>query len=137
VLCSNKALTIQNTKGRILAVDDESDITFTLQAGLEDGGFNVDAFTDPELALSSCKPGLYDLALIDIMMPKMDGFELYERLLTIDPDIKICFLTASEMYHEEIREGKYSDLDNELFIQKPIATDDLLRKINNRINSNK
>jgi DNA-binding response OmpR family regulator len=129
-------LTIQNTKGRILLVDDEYDITFTLQAGLEDGGFNVDAFTDPELALSSYKPGLYDLALIDIMMPKMDGFALYERLMTIDPGVKICFLTASEMYHEEIREGKYSDLDNVLFIQKPIATDDLVRKINNKINSN-
>ena len=73
----------QNTKRRrILVVDDEPDITFTLQAGLEDGGFNVDAFTDPELVLSSFKPGLYDLALIDIMMPKMDGFVLYERLKT-------------------------------------------------------
>jgi CheY-like chemotaxis protein len=122
-------LTSQNTKRRrILVVDDEPDITFTLQAGLEDGGFNVDAFIDPELTLSSFKPGLYDLVLIDIMMPKMDGFVLYERLMTIDPDIKICFLTASEMYHEEIREEKYSDLDNEIFIQKPISTVDLIRK---------
>jgi DNA-binding response OmpR family regulator len=122
-------------KRRILVVDDEPDITFTLQAGLEDGGFVVDAFIDPELVLSSFKAGLYDLVLIDIMMPKMDGFVLYEQLKTVDPDIKICFLTASEMYHEEIREGKYSDLDNELFIQKPISTDDLIRKINNKISS--
>jgi CheY-like chemotaxis protein len=129
-------LTSQNTKRRrILVVDDEPDITFTLQAELEDGGFNVDAFVDPELTLSSFKPGLYDLVLIDIMMPKMDGFVLYERLMTIDPDIKICFLTASEMYLEEIREEKYSDLDNEIFIQKPISTEDLIRKINNKINS--
>ena len=70
----------QGTKRRILVVDDEPDITLTLQAGLEDGGFNVDAFPDQELVLSSFKPGLYDLALIDIMMPKMDGFALYERV---------------------------------------------------------
>jgi DNA-binding response OmpR family regulator len=63
-----------------LVVDNEPDITITLQIGLEAGGFDVDAFTDPKLALSSFKPGLYDLVLIDIMMPKMDGFALYERL---------------------------------------------------------
>ena len=61
-------------------MDDEPDITFTLQAGLEDGGFDVDAFTDPELALSSFKPGLYDLVLIDIKMPKIDGVVLYDLL---------------------------------------------------------
>jgi CheY-like chemotaxis protein len=71
---------------------------------------------------------LYDLALIDIMMPKIGGFVLYERLKTVDRDAKVCFLTASEMYHEEIREEKYSVLDNELFIQKPISTDDLIKK---------
>jgi DNA-binding response OmpR family regulator len=102
-----------------MVVDDEYDIIFTLQAGLEDGGFDVEAFTDPELALSSFKPGLYDLVLIDIKMPKINGFVLYERLKTLDPGVKVCFLTASEMYHEEIREEKYSVLDNELFIQKP------------------
>jgi DNA-binding response OmpR family regulator len=119
-----------------MVVDDEYDITFTLQAGLEDDGFDVDAFTDPELALSNYKPGLYDLVLIDIKMPKINGFVLYELLKTVDPGVKVCFLTASEMYHEEMREGKYPDLDNELFIQKPIPTDDLIRKIKNKINSN-
>ena len=73
------------------------------------------------------------LVLIDIMMPKMDGFVLYERLMTIDPDIKICFLTASEMYREEIREEKYSDLNNELFFKSQYRTDDLIRKINKKI----
>jgi CheY-like chemotaxis protein len=78
------------------------------------------------LALSSFKPGLYDLVLIDIMMPKMDGFVFYERLMTVEPGVKVCFLTAGEISREESREGKYSDLDNELFIQKPIPTDDLI-----------
>jgi two-component system, OmpR family, response regulator ChvI len=85
----SKTLTSQSTKRRILVVDDEPDITFTLRAELEGGGFDVDAFTDPELALSSFKLGLYNLVLIDIMMPKMDGFELYERLKTVDPNVKV------------------------------------------------
>ena len=126
----------QDTKRRILVVDDQPDITLTIEVELEEEGlFDVDTFTDPELALSSFKPDLYQLVILDIMMPKMDGFELYERLKKVDPGIKVCFLTASEMYHEEIREEKYSVLDNELFIQKPISTDDLIRKINDKINS--
>ena len=93
--------------------------------------FNVDAFIDPELVLSHFKPGLYDLVLIDIMMPKMDGFALYERLKTVDPDIRVCFLTA--MYSEEIREEELCALNKDLFLQKPISNDDLMREINNRI----
>jgi DNA-binding NtrC family response regulator len=123
-------------KRRILVVDDQPDITIALKIGLEvNGGFDVDTFTDPKLALSSFKPNIYHLVILDIVMPKMDGFELYEELKKVDPGFKVCFLTASEMYHEEMREGKYSDLDNELFIQKPIPTDDLIRKINNKIGS--
>ena len=120
-----------------MVVDDQPDITLTIEVELEDEGlFDVDTFTDPESALSSFKPGIYHLVILDIVMPKMDGFELYEELKKVDPGINVCFLTASEMYHEEIREEKYSVLDNELFIQKPISTDDLLRKINKKINSN-
>jgi CheY-like chemotaxis protein len=136
VLCFKKALTSQNTKKRILVVDDEPDITLTLKAGLETFGlFGVDAFSDPEHALNRFKPNFYALALIDIMMPKMDGFELYERLKKIDPAIKVCFLTAGEMYHRKIREVDHCALNKELFLQKPISTDDLVREVNKKINS--
>ena len=87
-------MTIQNTKKRILVVDDEHDITLTLQLGLEAGGFDVDTFNDSEVALSSFKPSLYDLVLIDIMMPKIDGFALYQELKKVDPNVKVSFLTA-------------------------------------------
>jgi CheY-like chemotaxis protein len=118
-----------------LVVDNEPDITLTLKAGLETVGlFDVDAFNDPEVALKSFKPDFYALVLIDIMMPNMDGFELYERLKKVDPDIKVCFLTASEMYHEKIREVEHCALNKDLFLQKPISTDDLIREINNKIN---
>ena len=133
---NEEALANQGTKRRILVVDNEPDITVTLQVGLEeDGGFDVDAFTDPLLALNSFKPDSYDLVLIDIVMPNIDGFELYERLKKVDPNVKACFLTASEMYHEKIREVEHCALNTDLFLQKPISTDDLIREINNKINS--
>ena len=132
---NEEALASQGTKRRILVVDNEPDITLTLQVGLEEGGFDVDAFTDPDLALKSFKPNFYDLVLIDIMMPKIHGFELYERLKKADPDVKVCFLTASEMYHEEMRGVKHCTLNKDLFLQKPISTDDLIREINKKINS--
>ena len=129
------ALASQSSKKRILVVDNEWDITIALQVGLEDGGFDVDTFTDPSLALKSFKPNFYDLVLIDIVMPNMDGFELYERLKKIDFDMKACFLTASEMYHEEFRKVEHCTLNKDLFLQKPISTDDLIKEINKKINS--
>jgi DNA-binding response OmpR family regulator len=129
------ALASQSSKRRILVVDNERDITIALQVGLEDGGFDVDTFTDPSLALKSFKPNFYDLVLIDIVMPNMDGFELYERLKTIDHDMKACFLTASEMYHEEFRKVEHCTLNKDPFLQKPIPIDDLMMEINKRIDS--
>jgi DNA-binding NtrC family response regulator len=78
---------------------------------------------------------LYDLVLIDIKMPKINGFVLYELSKIVDPVIKVCFLTAGEMYHEEIREEEHCAFNKELFLQKPISHDDLIREINNKINS--
>jgi DNA-binding response OmpR family regulator len=129
-------LTIQNSQGRILVVDDEPDITLTLKAGLEIVGlFAVDMFNDPESALKSFKPDFYALVLIDIMMPKMDGFQLYESLKKIDPDVKVCFLTASEMYYGERRGLEHCALNKDQFLQKPISTDNLVREIKKKISS--
>ena len=133
---NEETLSGQGTKRRILVVDDELDITLTLKAGLEIVGlFGVDAFNDSELALKSFKPNVYALVMIDIMMPRMDGFVLYQELKKADPDVKVCFLTASEMYHEEIREVEHCALNKDLFLQKPISTDDLIREINKKVNS--
>ena len=135
-MCIKKALTSRGTKGRILVVDDEPDISLTLEAGLRIvGQFDVDTFNDPESVLKSFKPDFYSLVLIDIVMPKMDGFQLYEGLKKIDPDLKACFLTASEMYHENRRGLAHCALNNDLFLQKPISTDDLVKEVNKKINS--
>ena len=136
-IMESKTLTSQSTKIRILAVDDEPDITLTLKLGLEVNGlYNVDTFNDPELVLQNFRPNSYSLVLIDIMMPKMSGFELYELLKKIDPDVKVCFLTASEMYHQEVREKDHCALNRDLFLQKPISNEDLVREIAKKINGN-
>ena len=93
----------QNNKRRILTVDDNPDITLTVKMGLEASGlFEVETSNDPELALSSFKPGLYDLALLDMRMPKMYGHELYDEMKKIDDRLKVCFMTATYQNYEAL-----------------------------------
>ena len=116
-------------RGRILAIDDEPDLTMLYKMALEHYGFEVNTFNDPKEALSNYKPGYYDLVILDIKMPKMDGFELYHEIKKKDANAKVCFLTASELYYEEFREKEYSALDKGMFIRKPIDNDELVSKI--------
>jgi CheY-like chemotaxis protein len=118
---------------KILLVDNEVDITYALTNALENYGFNIEAFNDPILALNSYNNNFYDLVILDIKMPKMDGFELYNKIREKDPQVKICFLTASELFYEEFRKARFllsEKIGEEYFIQKPIKTDDLVQKIN-------
>jgi DNA-binding response OmpR family regulator len=116
---------------RVLLVDDEPDLNLTLKMVLEDKGFKVDSFTDPLLALQNFKEqdGMYDMIILDIKMPEMNGFELYRQIKKIDNKVKVCFLTASEMYY-----GVYTDivnsLDAEYFIRKPIDNEELVKRVN-------
>ena len=89
---------------RILLVDDSPDITLTIKTGLEQSSlFQVDTFNDPELALSSFKPEMYDLTLLDLRMPKMYGHELYDKMKRLDPKLKICFMTATYQNYEALK----------------------------------
>ncbi|HET9806219.1 MAG: response regulator [Deltaproteobacteria bacterium] len=118
---------------KILLVDNEVDITFALENALDNYGFKVDAFNDSIEALKSYKSNFYDLVILDIKMPKMDGFELYNQIREQDLKVKICFLTASELFYEEFRKKRLKlgeRIGEEYFIQKPIKTDELLEKIN-------
>ena len=119
-----------DNNNRILVVDDEPDLTQVSALALEYHGYKVDSFNDPQEALSKFKPGSYDLIILDIKMPKMDGFELYHEIKKKDNNAKVCFLTASELYYEEFRKEEYSALDRNLFIQKPIDNEDLVKEIN-------
>src|ERR687893_2079046 len=126
----------QQGRKKILVVDDEPDLTMLCSLALEYYGFKVDTFTDPQEALSNYKPGFYDLVILDIMMPKMDGLQLYDEIKKKDQKAKVCFLTASELCYEEFREKEYSAIDKALFIQKPIQNEELLKEVNRRISSN-
>jgi two-component system, OmpR family, response regulator ChvI len=115
---------------RILLVDDEPDVVLGFEICLEDNGFEVDSFNDPILALSSFKQGLYSLALLDIRMPKLNGFELYREIRKIDDKVKICFMTAFDIQNEQLKEVLPTlDLDEPIVIRKPIRIDDFIAKI--------
>src|SRR5215217_7145330 len=89
----------KNTRiGRILVVDDEPDIASLLKMALEhDGSFDiVKTFDDPTLALSDFKAGLYDLVILDLTMPNIDGFDLFQEMRKIDNKVKFCFLSGRE-----------------------------------------
>jgi DNA-binding response OmpR family regulator len=124
----------KSKKYRILIVDDESDIALSLRMGLEIGGFKVDSFIDPQTALSKFKAGVYDIALIDIRMPKMNGFELYRKLIEVDDKIKYCFMTAYEVYYETLKKD-YPTLDVGCFIKKPIEPDYLVKRLISELQS--
>ena len=125
-------------KNSILLIDDELDITLTIKGMLEDAGFKVDSFNDPILALDNYKANFYDLIILDILMSKMNGFELYVKIREKDPTVKVCFLTASEFYYEKFRKRYSSELvkilDKEFFIQKPIKNEDLIKYVTTIIN---
>jgi CheY-like chemotaxis protein len=131
----NQKQSQQQGQKRILAVDDEADLTMLCRLALEYHGFNVNTFNDPQEALSNYKPGYYDLVILDIKMPNMDGFELYDEIKKKDPQAKICFLTASELYYEEFRKKEYYALDKNLFIRKPIDNEELLKGVNRIMSS--
>jgi CheY-like chemotaxis protein len=114
---------------RLLIIDDEEDITSALKAGLERYGLNVDVSNNPVLILSNFKSGYYDLVILDIRMPNMDGFELYKVIRKLDNKIKICFWTAFEEAYEQFAKT-FPTLSEQYFIKKPVTLDDLVNRIN-------
>jgi DNA-binding response OmpR family regulator len=117
------------SKRRILIIDDDIDINNLFKLFLEYDGYNVDAFTDPIDALYSFRKNLYDLVLLDLKMPKMNGMLLYEKLHSIDPDVLFCFITANREYIEHLKKSIVEI--EKIVIYKPI----LLSELRNRVNS--
>jgi two-component SAPR family response regulator len=122
---------------RILIVDDDEDVTITFKVAIEESNKNhnyadrrIEVFTSntPVKALSEFKPNFYDLLLIDINMPYMNGFELSEKILAIDINVRICFMSSAEINPEALREI-YPSLSLGCFIRKPVTNDYLLKRI--------
>jgi DNA-binding response OmpR family regulator len=122
---------------RVLLVDDEPDVNLAVKIVLEENGFQVNTFTDPFLALQNFRKeaGMYDLLILDIQMPDMNGFELYKQIKKIDDKVKVCFLTAGEMDYKQFRKELFSALDENCYIQKPIENEMLIRRLNRIIAS--
>jgi DNA-binding response OmpR family regulator len=119
---------------RILIVDDEEDITLAFKVGIEDSNTytnrKIEVYTsnNPVIALSEFKPNFYDLLLVDIEMPHMNGFELCEKILAIDINVRICFMSSVEINREALREI-YPSLSIGCFIRKPVNIDYLVKRI--------
>jgi CheY-like chemotaxis protein len=122
---------------RILLVDDDPDITLTFKAGLDgynygDGDkkkrFEVYTYNDPLLLLEEFKPNFYDLLLTDIYMPNMNGFQLCEKILGLDINFRVCFMSALEVNAEALREV-YPKVRFGCFIEKPITIEYLVKRL--------
>jgi DNA-binding response OmpR family regulator len=111
-----------------MLVDDEEDIVLSITSSLERSGFEVDGFTNPNVALQHFIKGKYVMVIVDIRMPEIDGFELYEKLEEIDQDVKVCFITGFDFNYLALREI-YPSLNFGSFIRKPIETNELVNKI--------
>ncbi|HKG86860.1 MAG TPA: response regulator [Nitrososphaeraceae archaeon] len=121
---------------RILIVDDDPDITLTFKKGLETENetsegkifFQVFTYNDPLLALTEFKINFYDLLLIDVNMPKLNGFEFSEKILELDLNVRVCYISAGEMNIEALRE-QYKSLSLGCFITKPVTIENLARRV--------
>jgi two-component system response regulator VanR len=124
---------VKQNMARILIVDDEPDTTTVFQNALRDRGFEqVDTFNDPLIALKNFKAGSYDLLIIDIVMPQMDGLGLYEEIRKLDSEVKVCFITAYDVNYQALRAvfpAATSTDDLGCFIRKPIDVDDFIKHI--------
>ena len=133
-------------------IDDQPDVTLTLKTVLENGGYAVDIFNDPIVALDHFKKVTndctykageegstqYGLVLTDIRLPTMNGFELYEKIRELDKNIKVRFLTASEINYEEFREKVAPTIDDTVncFIRKPVENQKLLNSVSELMDKN-
>src|ERR671938_1197107 len=123
----------RNKKKRILLVDDEPDNCMVYQIVLEDAGYESVSYTDSVKALQEFRPKYYDLVILDIKMPKLDGFALCEKIRELDKTVQIIFITAGEAYYENFRKQYYPKLSNDINInclQKPIGNEELIQIVN-------
>ncbi|MGA9152750.1 MAG: response regulator [Candidatus Nitrosopolaris sp.] len=125
---------------RILIVDDEKDITLAFKVGIEESNNNndinkrIEVYTsnDPVVALSEFKPNYYDLLLVDINMPHINGFELCEKIFAIDINVRVCLMSSGEINWEALRE-MYPTRQEGCFIRKPVTTDYLVKRIRSEL----
>jgi DNA-binding response OmpR family regulator len=126
-LTSSSSTGVELKKRRILLVDDEPDITNSFSLSLEDTGlFEVETYNDSVEALSNFQAHSHDLVILDIKMPKMNGYELYNKMRKVDGKVKVCFMSALDANSPELMELSQ---EIECFIPKPVQIKELLQRI--------
>lgn len=111
---------------KILLVEDDTNLGFVIQDTLKMKGYVVHLCPDGKEGLMQFNKAKYDLCLLDVMMPKKDGFELARDIRKIDPNIPIVFLTAKDMEADKI-EGFRAGADD--YITKPFSSEEFLLRI--------
>ena len=118
-----------------MVVDDEPDALFTYESFLSDEGYNVESFTDSLEALKHFvqlpDPSHYNLALLDIRMPKLNGLQLFYKMKKLSPKIKIMFCSALEIAEELT--SVLPDIEHNYIIKKPVEREYLVNKINSAL----
>lgn len=127
----NVGVTKSSHSQKILVVDDEQDIVFTLKTILTEAGFTVDAFTNPSVAFEMFRPEKYELIILDIRMPGLNGFELYMKLLEQDNSIKVLFLTAVNEFsmYAKFKNSVSPMSGKRYYLQKPVDLTKLLQRV--------
>ena len=127
----NVGVTKSSHSKKILVVDDEQDIVFTLKTILTEAGFTVDAFTNPSVAFEMFRPEKYELIILDIRMPGLNGFELYMKLLEQDNSIKVLFLTAVNEFsmYAKFKNSVSPMSGKRYYLQKPVDLTKLLQRV--------
>lgn len=120
---------VRSKNKKILLVDDDHDTCLVYQMVLEDAGYECITYTDPVKALQDFRPNYYNLILLDIRMPVLNGFELCKKIRQLDRIVHIIFITASEAYYEKFRGQHFPELGKINYIQKPVGNDELVRLV--------
>jgi DNA-binding response OmpR family regulator len=116
-----------------MVVDDEEDVCMVLKWGLQKAGLDVDAFTHPRTALQYFKPYRYDLVLIDLKMPDMDGLQFYQHIKDIQYDVKACFMTAANSNKEFVTKRLPGNNKKVCVAGKPIRIEELMLLIGDKL----
>lgn len=116
-------------RGQILLVNDKPAASYMITMILKLNDFDVAAYSDPELALSNFGKGLYDLILMDVELPGMNGFEVYKKMREIDDKVKICFMTDRPATHFNEFRTSFPDLASTSLVEKPVTSEDLLKVV--------
>lgn len=113
-------------KPRILYVEDDESLGFVTKDTLQKRGYDITLCTDGLEAIQSIQKSKYDLCILDIMLPKLDGFTVAQKMRDKSDHVPIIFLTAKSMLEDKISAYKYGGDD---FIIKPFSIDELVFKI--------